>query len=193
MPACSPKSKYKNDQMYECNDATGRYKLKKGYKKVKDPNAPKRPINAYMLFSNQQRESVKASNPGIKPKDVMSRLGAMWREMSDAQKGPYKQQAEGGKAQYKTASQGYTKPAMQIAKVEKKPRAKTGYNLYVAQTYKTIAAQHPEWHVKDAAGKTTAFANISKVISDQWKSLPADQKANFNAMAKTAPQSAVTY
>lgn len=176
--------------MYECNEATGRYTIKKDYKKVKDPNAPKRPANAYMIFSNEQRASVVANNPGIKPKEVMSRLGQMWRDMSDAEKAPYKQQAEGGKAQYKTASAGYTKPAVQIVKKEKKERAKTGYNLYVAQTYKQIAAQHPEWHIKGPDGKTTAFANISKAISDQWKSLPADQKAQFNALAKSAPKSA---
>ena len=34
-------------------------------KKGKDPNAPKRPMSAYMLFANAKRAEIKAANPGI--------------------------------------------------------------------------------------------------------------------------------
>lgn len=186
---CSPKSKYKNMQEYECNEATGRYTLKKGYKKVKDPNAPKRPNNAYMIFYNEKRAEVVAANPGIKPKEVMSRLGQMWRQMGEDQKASYKSTAQSGKETYKSATQGYVKPAVSIEKVVKQKRAKTGYNLYVSQSYKKIQAAHPDWQTD----KKTLFAKISKAISDQWKSLPEAEKANFNALAKTAPASAVDY
>jgi len=32
---------------------------------LKDPNAPKRGLSAYMFFANEQRENVRAENPGI--------------------------------------------------------------------------------------------------------------------------------
>ena len=31
-----------------------------------DPNAPKRGLSAYMCFANDQRDKVRADNPGIK-------------------------------------------------------------------------------------------------------------------------------
>lgn len=30
-----------------------------------DPNAPKRGLSAYMFFANEQRDNVRAENPGI--------------------------------------------------------------------------------------------------------------------------------
>lgn len=34
-------------------------------KAAKDPNAPKRPLSAYMYYSKAKRESVKEANPDI--------------------------------------------------------------------------------------------------------------------------------
>jgi len=45
---------------------------KKGGKKTKDPNAPKRPMTAYMLYANAIRNKVKEDNPGISFGDVVS-------------------------------------------------------------------------------------------------------------------------
>jgi HMG (high mobility group) box len=39
-----------------------------------------------MLFSQDARASVLADHPGIAAKDVMSKLGEMWRNLSDAEK-----------------------------------------------------------------------------------------------------------
>lgn len=38
-------------------------KAEKGTKAKKDPNAPKRPLSAYMFFSQDQRATVKEDNP----------------------------------------------------------------------------------------------------------------------------------
>ena len=39
-------------------------------KKIKDPNAPKRPMTAYFLFKGEKRAEVKKSNPDIKVQDI---------------------------------------------------------------------------------------------------------------------------
>ena len=40
----------------------------------KDPNAPKRPLSAYFIFSNESREEVKKANPGSTVGDVCCSL-----------------------------------------------------------------------------------------------------------------------
>merc|ERR1712243_108260 len=44
-------------------------------KKGKDPNAPKRPMSAYFLFMNDNRETVQSENPGMKIGEISKLLG----------------------------------------------------------------------------------------------------------------------
>lgn len=53
---------------------------------LQDSGDVKRPLSAYMLFSQDARASVISENPGIAAKEVMSKLGEMWRGLSDAEK-----------------------------------------------------------------------------------------------------------
>ena len=46
-------------------------------KKVKDPNAPKRAKSAYLFFCKEARVQLKAA--GISGKEVMVKMGEMWR------------------------------------------------------------------------------------------------------------------
>ncbi|KAI8865416.1 putative high-mobility group non-histone chromosomal protein, partial [Ramicandelaber brevisporus] len=66
-------------------------------RKTKDPNAPKRPLSAYLIFTGDKRGSIQAENPDIKQKDIMKKLGEMWSQMSDAEKEPYNAQAKKAK------------------------------------------------------------------------------------------------
>lgn len=53
-------------------------------KKVKDPNAPKRPLSAYMYFSSAQRATVKEENPAA-TFGTFSLMTIEWRgKISDA-------------------------------------------------------------------------------------------------------------
>jgi hypothetical protein len=40
---------------------------------IKDPNAPKRGLSAYMFFANDNRDKVREENPGIKFGKLMAR------------------------------------------------------------------------------------------------------------------------
>ncbi len=39
-------------------------------RRAKDPNAPKRPLSAYMIFSNESRGRITTANPGLKLGEV---------------------------------------------------------------------------------------------------------------------------
>jgi hypothetical protein len=50
---------------------------------------PARQQSAYLTFCSQQRSQLLAENPSLRPAEVMSRLGAAWRELSDERRAAY--------------------------------------------------------------------------------------------------------
>mmetsp|Transcript_17889 Transcript_17889/g.42151 ORF Transcript_17889/g.42151 Transcript_17889/m.42151 type:complete len:123 (-) Transcript_17889:86-454(-) len=70
----------------------------KGAKKKKDPNAPKRPLSSFLLFTADHRADVARQNPDMKVSDVARVLGAMWQESAD--KKHYEKLAAKNKAAY---------------------------------------------------------------------------------------------
>lgn len=44
---------------------------------------PKRPLSAYMLWLNENREAIKKENPGIKVTEIAKRGGELWRGLKD--------------------------------------------------------------------------------------------------------------
>jgi hypothetical protein len=59
-------------------------------KKAKNPDAPKRPASAYILFSNAKRAEVVAANPAAKLPEVAKILGGMWKALTPEQQASYK-------------------------------------------------------------------------------------------------------
>lgn len=69
----------------------------------KHPLAPKRPMSAFLKYSKKRRQYVKANNPDMNNTDVSRLLGEMWRNASDAEKGPYKAEELKEREVYKKA------------------------------------------------------------------------------------------
>jgi hypothetical protein len=63
----------------------------KPQKKKKDPNAPKQPLSAYFLFSQEERLKVKNENPNFSICEVAKELGRRWAEMAPEVKQRYQQ------------------------------------------------------------------------------------------------------
>ncbi|XP_064205486.1 high mobility group protein B3b [Anguilla rostrata] len=80
---------------------------KKGGKKKKDPNAPKRPPSGFFLFSSEQRPKIKAQDPSLGIGDVAKRLGEMWNNLTDSSKQPYLIKANKLKDKYKKDVEDY--------------------------------------------------------------------------------------
>ncbi|KAG9347028.1 hypothetical protein JZ751_005955 [Albula glossodonta] len=67
----------------------------KGSKKrrMKDPNAPKRPPSAFFLFCSEHRSALKSENPGITIGEIAKKLGEMWSKQTPKDKAPFEQKA----------------------------------------------------------------------------------------------------
>lgn len=73
---------------------------KKKKKKKKDPNAPKRPKNAYLYYCMEHRPKVKVVMPGLKPTEITTQLGKQWKELSVGDRGPFVEKAAADKVRY---------------------------------------------------------------------------------------------
>ncbi|GBC44404.1 high mobility group box domain-containing protein [Rhizophagus irregularis DAOM 181602=DAOM 197198] len=83
------KSNKNNDNLQiEANNHESESKPKRA-RKAKDPNAPKRPLNAYLRFSLVKRAELKQQNPGMGPKEITIMLGEAWRKLSEDEKKTY--------------------------------------------------------------------------------------------------------
>jgi hypothetical protein len=58
---------------------TGPWKILKQRKRLKDPDAPKRPMSAFLMYSNGKRAAVKREKPSLSNADISRLLAERWR------------------------------------------------------------------------------------------------------------------
>lgn len=58
---------------------TGPWKILKQRKRFKDPDAPKRPMSAFLMYSNGKRAAVKREKPSLSNADISRLLADRWR------------------------------------------------------------------------------------------------------------------
>lgn len=63
-------------------------------KKVKDPNAPKHPMSAYLIFLNKIRAEVAKDNPKMTNTEVMAEAGKRWKYLEEEAKAPFVNEAK---------------------------------------------------------------------------------------------------
>ncbi|OQV21802.1 FACT complex subunit SSRP1 [Hypsibius exemplaris] len=80
------KKKKANRYDDEVGDGERKKKRKKEGKKDKDPNMPKRPLSAYMIWLNEARDKIKADFPGISVVDISKKAGELWKQVTDHKK-----------------------------------------------------------------------------------------------------------
>ena len=79
-----------------------------GGKKKKDPNKPKKPQNAFMLYVADRRKD--KDMIGLSASYVTKYVGAEWKNMSDADKKPYELQYGRNKLEYEKVMRNYVSP-----------------------------------------------------------------------------------
>jgi hypothetical protein len=77
--------------------------------KQKDPNAPKRPLSAFFIFSQDERPKIKLTNAALSVADVAKVIGEKWRSAPDDLKRRYEKSAKEAKERYEIELQAYKK------------------------------------------------------------------------------------
>ena len=76
-------------------------------KKGSDPNKPKKGNTAWIFFTNDMREKVKADNPDAKTTDLTKIMSPMWKALTPEEKKPYEDKAKADKERYEKEMENY--------------------------------------------------------------------------------------
>jgi structure-specific recognition protein 1 len=110
-----------DDDDSDSGKAKGKPKAKP--KAKKDPNEPKKPMNAYMLFSNSVRAKVREENPGLSLGEVAKEMGSRYKAMSADEMAGWQAKADAAKEVYKKEMAKYDLTRPPETKTTKKPAA----------------------------------------------------------------------
>ncbi|KAK9474815.1 uncharacterized protein V1510DRAFT_428162 [Dipodascopsis tothii] len=83
----------------------------------RDPNAPKRPQNAYIIFCDHEKERVRATIEKSQPGEAFDLTKAMaeaWRDLGDDGRKPYYELYDAEKARYNREMEAYIPPGSMV-------------------------------------------------------------------------------
>jgi len=123
----------------------------------RDPNQPKRPATAYILFQNDVRETFRATHPELNSKELSQELSKAWQALPLEKRQPYLDQAGKNKEAYNEQMKVYDAPK--------------------ASATTTITTATPARVTSAAAAPTSAKASASKTVTSALKSVPVQQRS----------------
>ena len=141
-------------------------------KSKKDPNRPKKPMTAFLLFAGSRRGAIREANPGMKVTEISKELGKEWRAMGDKQKKPFSKEAAKLKKAYEKEKAKYDK---EKAKNAPPKRPMTAFFLFSKD-------KRPALREANADLKIT---EIAKLLGADWRKASEKAKAPYKKKAKT--------
>ena len=87
------------DKVNQQHKSTSKTK-KKSSKKEKDPNAPKKPFSAYMIYCNSNRETMKKDFPNMSNNELFTALGNCWKQLGNEERAQYVEKATADRDRY---------------------------------------------------------------------------------------------
>lgn len=168
-------------------------------KKLKDPNAPKRPTSAYFAWAADNRDKVIKTMPvGYSVGELGKAQGLAWKKVDEETKKKYQEEYEKKAETYKKLMNAYKQTtdyanfekqkkehkvqAVQKTKFRKDENAPkrpmTAYFLWMADNRATVAAKH--------VGEPAKV--ITKELGQMWKSVSDEDKKPYEEKAKAAKE-----
>jgi len=159
-------------------------KAKKREKKAKD--APKNAKSGYLFFCQEMRAQVKEENPDISPKEITTKLGAMWKEIKDTDEvKKYFQMSEADKDRYKNEMENYVPiennsensdsdsektKKKRVKKSKDAPKnAKSGYLFFCQEMRDQVKEENPDISSKEITTKLGAMWKEIKETDESKK------------------------
>jgi len=176
-------------------------------KKKKDPNAPKRAMSAYLLYTQEQRPFVKAdmekSGEKVKVTEIMKALAAKWKALTEREKEPYEKKAKAEKERYEiemksyrpaesssedssdSDSKGKKRRGGRNAGTKKKPKKDPNAPKRPMTAYLIYSNENRE-KLKQELKKSNPEAKVTevvKILAERWKNESEEVKKKYQNKA----------
>lgn len=151
-------------------------------KAKKDPNAPKRPLTSFFIFTQEQRPKLVANNPDATAPEIGKLAGAAWKALSEAQRAPYNTKAAALKSQYAAALASYKASSGSPASSTTAPAS----DDEEASEEEVEVAPKPKKVSKKAAPKVVAEETPKKTKKVTPAAAPTPVKSTRKQTKKTA-------
>lgn len=100
---------------------------------MQDPSAPKRPMSAFLYYSQEKRREIKETYPEMKNTEVSRMLGEMWRNAPEEDRRPHIEKEKEEREKYKVEIASWRKEFE--AKAESQRQAQTDQTKYMATPF----------------------------------------------------------
>ena len=158
-------------------------------KAKKDPDAPKKPKGAYFVWADEHREEVKGE--GFTGRDAQTELARRWKELSEEEQKPYKDDVAAKMPAYKEAKAAWdedhpaeeSEDASDSEGKKKKKRAKKDPNAP-----KQAPNAYMLW-CKERRSQSDEKLGAA-VLGEEWRELDDDEKAEWKEKAAEGAKAA---
>lgn len=157
--------------------------------KPKDPNAPKRPGNAWLLFLNANRSAMVAKHAGAKMPEITKLISVDYKALTDEERKVWTDQYDAAKVQYALAMTAYkASKDDDTASVTSAASSKASKASKASEEVKEQAAPAPK-AVKEQAAPKKKKASFKcpkehkAAVREELKKLPTGKKTNEQKLA----------
>ncbi|KAL6071040.1 FACT complex subunit SSRP1 [Balamuthia mandrillaris] len=159
-------------------------------RRKRNEQKPKRALTAYLLFSQEKRDSIKVANPSAPFGEIGKLLGQAWKDLPDSEKQKYNEKAAQGKIKYQKDMAKYKEEHPESSDEDRRPRKKqkkkkkkkdpnapkkplSAFFLFSKAVRPTIKTNNPE----------ASFGQIGKLIGEEWAKKTPEEKKKYEDMA----------
>lgn len=155
----------------------------------KAKTGPKKPLSAFMYFSQERRATVRLENPNIGFGEVAKKLGLIWQNMTDRAKMRYLALSEQDKVRYKDQMalerESQAKQALVAVHTERtvapsKKKKKTGpkqpmsaFMYFCQRNRAAVKQQNPG----------LSFGEVARALGQLWKNMSENNKMEYVSLA----------
>lgn len=145
-------------------------------KPIKDPNAPKKPLSAYFLFSQEERLKVKAENPDYSITEVAKELGKRWATLNPDIKTVYEQRYQDARRIYETEMNTYKPKKKKDPNAPKQPLS--AYFIFSTEERLKVKEENPGFSI----------CEVAKELGRRWAEMDPGVKQRYQQRAEEERQ-----
>ena len=152
----------------------------------KDPDAPKRPMSAFLAFSNKRRASVKADNPDATNAELSKILSKMWKEAPEDVRSNYVKQEADLRQQYHVSMAVWRRKEKEIKDARDKQREDMALEILEARQQLQLQGEQPQEQSQSTEAVASAAAVSTRLSQNHSEGVEGDFIASIGQQGREA-------